>query len=282
MRCFKCRALVPDGTAICPHCDTILDPSFLDEATPVPGAEPPDSTADAAPSEAGWPEAGSDDPLSPDFWDPEARTEPPVTAPPPAAEETNRVLNRNAAAEPAPPGQATRILSQDPERDKETRIVQPPPPPRLPPHRAAEAAGEEDSILSSDFDAAVDGLRQVYARLNSSERISLWCTVAAFVGAFLPWYYVRGYGLLSGIQTHGLAVAGLTLAALVLLYVRYHLRLGMIWSLFQLLCTAGAAFIGAYFLVEPAMAHVRFGLPASAVAAGAAVVTGFSGLFKRT
>ena len=118
--------------------------------------------------------------------------------------------------------------------------------------------------------------------MNSAERTSLWCTAAAFVAAFLPWYYVRGYGLLSGIQTHGLAVAGLTGLALVLLYLRYHLRRGIIWALFQVLCIAGAGFVAVYFVVKPAMPHMRFGLPAAALATAAATLTGFFGLRKRT
>jgi hypothetical protein len=182
-----------------------------------------------------------------------------------------------------PAHNATRVLSADPERDKHTRVVQAPPPPKFPPKKKREAAAEiEDSILSRDFEIALSGAKAVYKRLRTPERVALWATIAAFVASFSPWYYVRRTGLISGVQTHGWIPAVLTGLALVLLYLRFSLRWGILPSILQFFVTAGAAIAAVYFTLVPSVGAMRFGLPATAVAASVAAVAALLGMLSRT
>lgn len=272
MRCFKCRAFVPDKTAICPHCDAILDTSFLEqEGSPTHEGPPPAPALPPPVVEQTWDhvEIDTDQNLL------QAQTDTPASG--------QHLPQAAAFAEAPPVHQATHVLPSDPERDKKTRVVQAPPPPRLPPRHLRE--GEEakgESLLSSDFDAAVDGLRQVYLRLHKAERISLWASLCAFVFSFMPWYYVKGTGLLSGIQTQGWIPAVLTFVAMALLYIRFAYRLGFLFSLGQFLSIACAAVVTTYYTLVPVLPNVRFGLPATALAACLAAVTGIAGLWSRT
>jgi hypothetical protein len=182
-----------------------------------------------------------------------------------------------------PPNGATRVLSADPERDKKTRVVQAPPPPRFPPKKKKRAAvQEEDSILSRDFEIAVTALKAVYKRLRTPEVVALWATVAAFVFAFSPWYKVKRFGWVSGIESQGWIPAVLTGLSLVLLYLRFSFRWGILPALGQFVLTAGAAMAAIYFVVLPGRGEMLFGLPATAAASSVAAVAVLLGMLSRT
>ncbi len=277
MLCPVCRTTPPQNAESCPLCGTVLVPDPLEGDLPPP--PPYESHQDTAAvyeepvyNEPLWEPENTDlindeyDQMDQQAWsrDPE---------PPPIASEPTAHLPQTDGS--------TRVLSSDPERDKHTRIVQAPPPPRIPPRKSNREV-IEDPILSKEFEAALTGLNNVYKRLRSPEKLALWTTVAAFVASFSPWYYVKGTGLISGIETQGWITAVLTGASLILLYFRFSLRWGILPSLLQLLLIAGAAFASVYYTLVPVHESIRFGLPAAALTASLGSVFTIAGMLSRT
>jgi hypothetical protein len=119
----------------------------------------------------------------------------------------------------------TQIVQIDLERDRETRIVAAP---ALPPEikdqqpaktrarrarsRAAEgeAAPEqpglptrfalEESAVSRDLDEVLERIKLLYVKLDRVDRWLFYTVSLTMVATLLPWVYVPGTGLLSGIQ----------------------------------------------------------------------------------
>ena len=283
MRCPNCQTPVPQGATSCPSCGALLDANVVDGDLPPPPQSYSETGYDyedpyAAPSD--WPaEEGTDPGVAP--ADPPGAGEWSSKAPPPDP-------GWDGGAQPArgepEPHNATRVLSSDPERDKHTRVVQAPPPPKVPPRRVREAKKEEeeDPILSKEFEAAISGLQNVYKRLKSPEKVALWSMVAAFVACFSPWYYIKGQGLISGVEANGWIPAVLTGCSLIMLYVRFTLRWGVLSSLLQLLLIAGAAFGAVYYTLVPIHESIKFGLPATALTSALAVVFSVVGMLART
>jgi len=273
MRCPNCQTQVPQGATACPSCNALLDPHVINgDLPPPPQTYEETGRGDEADYNPGpiWGDDSTDPRLAfdenePDDWG----------QPQPSNEPTAHL------AQPDPKN-ATRVLSSDPERDKHTRVVQAPPPPRIPPRKKREAEEVEDPILSKEFEAAIEGLQNVYKRLKKTEKAALWTTVAAFVACFSPWYYIKGEGLVSGIESQGWIPAILTGATLILLYVRFSLKWGILPSLLQLLLIAGAAFGAVYFTLLPAHESIRFGLPATALTTSLATVFTILGMLSRT
>ncbi len=184
---------------------------------------------------------------------------------------------------PGPPREATRVLG-DPERDKETRIVQPPPPPALPQRGSVGGGGDSsEAILSEDFDRALAVVRSIYRRLHAAERVSVWTTMAAFLGAFSPWYYRPGYGLQSGVQTWpGIGVALALGVSLLVLYLRFSKRWSLWAALLQFLLVAAAAVGSVYLALVPgAGMRIVAGLPATAMLSATGAVSEFVGILAR-
>lgn len=277
MLCPGCRTTPPLGAESCPLCGTKLSPNPREGEFPPPPPQTYEGQTD------GYAEPGYHEPV----WDAEM-TDPIMDdrdpgdqqawsrgdhGPPPIASEPTAHLPQTDGS--------TRVLSSDPERDKHTRIVQAPPPPKIPPRRARQVE-IDDPILSKEFEAALTGLNNVYKRLKSPEKLALWATVAAFLASFSPWYYVKGTGLISGIESQGWIIALLTSASLIVLYFRFSLRWGIFPSLFQLLLIAGAAFASVYYTLVPVHESIRFGLPAAALTASLASVFTIAGMLSRT
>lgn len=268
MRCPNCRTEVPDGFGTCAVCGTELAAS-----PPVPGAardDRPSATrgrrlvADAD-SRQVPPRTG---PIP--RWDLEggARTPLPQTGPlpaiprPAAGDAAARVrmlpptgpqpqVSRAGPREVFGPADgeviATRLLEEDPQSARETRIIDVSVPAvvkrsgRL---RGAEAsrspAGDREASLAGPLEDVVDGVRQAYARLHRLDRLTVWVLFGCFLAAFLPWRHVRGVGLVSGIETAGAVSAGCAAAALLWIYRRtVHRRRAALYVLLQLLFAAG-------------------------------------------
>ena len=126
-------------------------------------------------------------------------------------------------------------------------------------------------------------LRSIYKRLHPFERISLWTTIVAFVGAFSPWYYESGYGYLSGVQTLLGGVTALALGAtLLVLYLRFTRRWSLWAALLQFLLVAGAAVLSIYLaIVPPDGLKLAPGLPLTAISSGVGAATEFVGMLAR-
>ncbi len=280
MRCPNCQTQVPEGATACPSCNALLDPNVIN-GDPPPPPQTYEETGRGGEADYQWGDDSTDPRLA--FNETEngkwGQSQPPEDdhwgQPQPSNEPTAHL------AQPDPKN-ATRVLSSDPERDKHTRVVQAPPPPRVPPRKKKEAEEVEDPILSKEFEAAIEGLKNVYKRLKKPEKAALWTTVAAFVACFSPWYYIKGEGLVSGIESQGWIPAILTGATLILLYVRFSLKWGILPSLLQLLLIAGAAFGAVYFTLLPAHESIRFGLPATALTTSLATVFTILGMLSRT
>ncbi|HEY3352493.1 MAG TPA: hypothetical protein VGQ83_04540 [Polyangia bacterium] len=92
MQCPQCQAVLPDGTAICPKCDAILDTSFLGDefgqpaAAPAPAAPPRAPAAAARPAARPARPAPARAPANPAYPPPAAAGYPPPAAgyPPPS------------------------------------------------------------------------------------------------------------------------------------------------------------------------------------------------------
>jgi hypothetical protein len=158
MQCPQCQAAVPDGTAICPQCDAILDASFLGEdfSQPAPApARPAAAARPAAPARAAAPRATASRPARP------APAQAPAPFPPPAAMPAAAPFPPPAAMPapaPFPPAAFPPGVFQppaEPAPPAEEPLVMPAPEP-LPPHLAA-------AMEAADGDAA--GQREVGTRI---------------------------------------------------------------------------------------------------------------------
>jgi len=262
MQCVHCYRSIPDGSDRCPFCgadqtESATNPEYEFQPPPPPGFSAPPTAS-----------TGSTLEESQQMWEDWAAKQ---TLP------TRQAADR----ESEPPSGATRVLGQDPERHKETRVLQAPVAPKLPPNRPDDAE-DADSILSRDFEAALQSLTSLYRRLKRAERVALWSAVAAFVAAFSPWYHIEGRGWVSGIETVGWSSALLIGAALVVTYVRLAQRWSGWGALLQFLLLAAAVSASSYYLLVPLpKAAMGFGLPATVAASTVAAVSELLGILSR-
>lgn len=249
MYCPHCNGAIPDTSAICPLCDAILNPAFLDSSTE-PGAEARQS--------------------SPYYPAPPLGDSAPPLAPPQGS-------YGGEAPDLGGHTEGTSILQLDPERQKETRIVKvsdlaasrrsPMAPGRGAGHAAATPAEE---AAAGDLWAQV---HLAYRRLRPLEKVTFFGLVALLVCAFLPWFHVRGEGFVSGIEGKGALSATLTFLALVVFWVRVTYR-WILLVLGQVFLVAGAGLMAGLAYKTAAAATPTFGLFLTLLtAAGAAVVS---------
>lgn len=248
MQCPQCHASVPDGVAICPQCDAILDATFLNAATD------PGELDRVPPPSAGSPRLESAD------------------------------LSGNT--------EGTSLLAMDPEAHKETRIVSMD---DLPKRRGQNAPGRHAragadgaarppaASNAPSGDELGDLWGQVYLavrRLRPLEKIVLGLLIALLVGAFSPWFSVRGEGYVSGIERVGVWTAAATVAAIAVFWVRVVFR----WTLLVLLQVAlvvVATGVAAWALRSTRGDTPSLGLYASVALGGFAAVTSLIAAVKR-
>jgi hypothetical protein len=178
----------------------------------------------------------------------------------------------------APAAGGTSILRLDPEAEKQTRIVKlsDVSGKRVAAARAADQASDEEEL--GDFWGQV-GL--AYRRLWPFEKLALWSLVALFVGAFLPWFYVRGEGFVSGVEQRGTLSAALSFVAIVVFWVRVTLR-QVLLVLVQVAFVVGAALVAGFALMRPLPSHSpRFGLYLTVAFGVVAAVISLVGAVKR-
>ncbi len=304
MICAHCRRQIPDDASRCPFCgaDPFGGAGNYAQAPPLP----PEDFQEIPPRRPDGSALGKNQQMSEDWtahqtlpeMDVADPTSPGQEIPPPQSEGSTleesqhmweewaarQTLQEMDVANPPTPhaGRATRVLGLDPERQKETRVLQIQAPPKLPPNRPDDLE-DADAILSSDFEAALESLTSLYRRLKKAERFSFWVALAAFVAAFSPWYHVEGRGLVSGVETVGWSSALLIGAALVVTYLRLSLRWSAWGAILQFLLLSAGGMAAIYYLLVPIEGATMFvGLPATVATAGLAAVSELVGMMSRS
>ena len=175
---------------------------------------------------------------------------------------------------------ATHIVDTDPEKDRNTRIVdvsvpamvrrakQDQPPPALPTRKARDDAPKRNEPLED----LARKIRLFYARMHRVDRLTFWINLVTFVSAFLPWRSVLGRGLVSGIEGLGGASAGAALVVGLCIYSRTaRRRLAGLVLLVQLSAAVAIVAVPVYlFFYHPGLGP-HLGFVATALG-GAAVV----------
>ncbi|RME24036.1 MAG: hypothetical protein D6806_10240 [Deltaproteobacteria bacterium] len=183
MKCPSCSRRVPAGTEICPHCDYIIDPSFLGdvssgqpasagENTPAEGVEPLDFDEEETPSEG----TGEDE------------SEP---------DEVERELEQL---------RRRRIVKND--RPRAMRIGQ--------------REGQEQDAAGEALQDVAGYLQRVwnfFGALDRSQQLVLGGAAAVFVGLFLPWVSDTTKDYL-GLEVDGLILMLLVAVAAVSIVLR--------------------------------------------------------------
>lgn len=175
----------------------------------------------------------------------------------------------------------THIVSQDPEIDRNTRIVDVAIP------GVVKKSMQEDhgwdyqrrkregnqSETDQEIEDVLAAIRMFYARMHRIDRWALWVSLLALVASFLPWSYVRGEGLVAGIQEYGAASGAAAAMMLLCIYMRTVRRRlsGMILSL-QVLAAAGLTAVPIYRFVSSTGVEFRFGLYLTALAGTCAIM----------
>jgi hypothetical protein len=192
------------------------------------------------------------------------------------------VKQAGAAEEPLPgkPGRtfgpqaqiATKIATEDPQIDRGTQIVDVSVPAFV--KRARKVAEEEksagpdesflaveESLVSRGVDATLASVTHAYTRLHPTDRRTVWAALVGLLCSFLPWSYVRGEGLLAGVQELGLLTAvasGLVLVSVYARTVRRRLIRGLL--ALQLLLAAALVAVPVYRHVTAGEAELSYGV----------------------
>jgi hypothetical protein len=316
MRCPRCNTVVPKEAEICPHCgeelmveslsSVDLEALWEDAVTPATGHQLDGSQVAARRGEGSQAEVYTSAPSGPQVAARlQASAQPPVQPPePPVLDEGGPPpLPAAAAAEPQPArvpfgGQAqiaTHIASGDPEAHRNTRIVEvsvpavvrraaraqaPAPVAKKP---AQQPGATSAASINKSIDEAGEGIRLFYARMHRVDRWAFWITMVSFVAAFLPWRYVLGEGLRSGIEGFGVASAGAAAVVVLCIYARTaRRRLTGLVLLLQLVAAAGMTAVPVYcFFSEPGLAF-HAGLYLTAIGGAATIILTFTRMAVRT
>ena len=185
-------------------------------------------------------------------------------------------------------GVGTRVVSMDPQSDRGTRIVEINLPPMVkkarqkmnrprpgthgrPSKRGAMDLDESD--ISRGMDQVLASLKLFYKRLHRFDRWAVWVIILAFLGAFLPWQYQQGVGLVSGIQTlFGISSATTALLTFLWIYLRTaRRRLATAMLLLQIVTGTALVAIPLYQLFSTELLDFRFGIYFCTAASSAVV-----------
>jgi hypothetical protein len=176
---------------------------------------------------------------------------------------------------------ATELMPADPEKGRDTRIIDVAVPAmvrraareREREHERERAGGESDEPIGE----LIADLRRAYRRMHPMDRYSCWALLSGLLAAFLPWRHVAGVGLVSGVEGHGLLSGVAALAALALLYLRLQARaMTFLLLLGQLLASASIAAVPLYELLLGVEGRLVWGMliAASAGALGVLLTLG--------
>jgi len=199
MKCPSCNDAVPDDAAVCPNCDTVLDPSLLDAAPPEsddntgPGTRPPPRPASRPASRPGVKKV--------------------VKKPAPGGGTGKRPTTKPAGPRsrmPEAPARAAKVEKADwraqvsqadwdemQQKDKEKFV--------------ADKGMDPDDVLKD--------ARGFFASLSSFDKLAFFGTVGMLLSTFFPWKETVTDGDVLGLLSAGIVVtllSALALAAMVL------------------------------------------------------------------
>jgi len=182
MRCPQCGQELEDGTAICEHCDYIIDKSFLgDDFTDMEPEAPAEPELEEPTTERGPPPKRS-------------RRRPPRQASPPAD-----------STEPERP--SARRSAQDTPVDSST----------APP---SESLSVEASRVTEDVQNTIKKIWGNFQRLVFADKLAVGGAAGMFLFSFFPWVSVSGVGAVIGFEVGGWFMTVLTAATIALVFMR--------------------------------------------------------------
>ena len=247
MLCPNCHGELEDDASICSFCDAILDDSFLENDVPT---APRDEVYEPSPDYIG---------------------RPPLDDAPPLDDEAPALGGEDIGGGGG--GGETSIIQMDPEQQKHTRIVKVT---DLSGRRAAAAhavqqAKAADGEGASELEDYWGQVTLAYRRLRVPDRIALFCVAALVVGAFLPWFEVKGKGFVSGVEGRGWLTALFAVLAVAVFWVRVTFR-KVLLVLAQVGFIVGAALAAGYAYTHRGDADPIFGIYLTLIAGVAAAV----------
>ena len=296
MRCSNCNAEIAQGLQVCSNCQApVAPPPGGPPAWQAP-ATTPNGQADlpTPPDGRQLPAAGQQQTPPPVPGAPAAGglsahpTQAPNTPPPGATGLQNQKTPVNPPRAGGFPGNrpdssggqadvGTRVVSMDPQSERGTRIVDINLPPMVKKARQKMnrprlgstgrtfkrgAIDLDESDISRGMDEFLASMKLFYKRLHRFDRWAVWVLAMAFFGAFLPWQYEQGVGLLSGIQSiYGMASASAAFLTFLWIYLRTaRRRLGPAMLLLQIVTGTSLVAIPLYQIFSTELLDFRFGI----------------------
>jgi len=266
MRCPSCQNEIPSGLTVCDICQAPL------EARGRRPRRPPSRASSQQPlSQTGPPSPGGSPASAPKPQRSSARTGPQQSvrrSPVPGIPGGSVPLSSTGAP-------ATRLVTVDPQVQRETRMVEVSVPAAV--RRASRSQRRQqrdEEQADGPIDEAFEAARKIYRRLHAIDRGALWVLLLALVGVFLPWTYVRGEGLVSGVEGVGAAGVCAAVLGLACIYGRaVRRRWGGVLLFLQLICASAIVATPVYvWLVSVDVVKVAWGMGASALCGAIAVL----------
>ncbi len=174
-------------------------------------------------------------------------------------------------------GVGTQVVNMDPQTERGTRIVDINLPPMVKKARQKMnrprlgsqgrtfrrgAMDLDESDISRGMDEVLSSLKLFYKRLHRFDRWAVWVIAMAFLGAFFPWQYEKGVGLISGVQTvFGICSASVAFLTFLWIYLRTaRRRLATSMLLLQLITSTSLLALPLYQIFSTELLEFRFGI----------------------
>ncbi len=203
MKCPTCRSIVAEDAAVCPKCDTVLDPSLFDATPPELDAE--DTT-------------GSHRPLVPPRAKaPGARSGTKRAGAPRTTErrrpvEPRRTAGRMPEAPPAAPRGSVRRDWREEVSQEDWDAM---------PRRPAPAFVADKAL---DPDDVIGQAKTFIVGLSTADKLAFFGSATMVLACFFPWKETVAEGEVLGLLSLGVVVFGLSVAALSAIVVRVRPR----------------------------------------------------------
>jgi hypothetical protein len=202
MKCSSCNKNIAPDTAVCPHCDAVLDPSLLDASPPDDNGDDAEHTDPRPPTRAARPASHSS----------AVRKAPPRAStakrPPSAARPS---VKRSAGDSRMPDAPAAKKADR---KDWRADLAQED---YGEPMKEKAAFVADKGIDPDDFMADV---KRFLFEMGSADKIAFFGICAMFLATFFPWKETAVDGEVLGLMSLGIVVWILTLIAIILIIVR--------------------------------------------------------------